>query len=334
MTCTIKNIFMSVTLCLTLVSILSYFFNLGLLSMLISITYPLIWLISLVAACIGLTLKKFHFAIGFIILFWCYGPFYKFPETNLQSNTNNKSFKILSFNTRSFNSEGQIKDMNVPKEIISFVNTIQPDILVLQEANYKACKQLDGYEYKFFGYRKDYNKSTSFIFSKHPIINTGYVDMPSTKNNSTYADIKLDNDTIRVYNIHLESYNLVLNQLKNNLNTIPKTIHLWHNTYQKQIAQANLVSNHVKTCSYNPIICGDFNATPFSLPYRILKTDLKDSFFEKGTNLGATYYLFKWYPLQLDHILTDENFEITEHRNFKLDLSDHEPVLSTFKTKT
>ena len=94
-----------------------------------------------------------------------------------------------------------------------------------------------------------------------------------------------------------------------------------------------MVKNEANTCNKKVIICGDFNSTQFSLPYKILKKGLIDSFISKGNGLGTTYSLYH-YPLRLDYFLVDKNIDIVSHKKFDLNLSDHEPILIKLKSRT
>ena len=68
------------------------------------------------------------------------------------------------------------------------------------------------------------------------------------------------------------------------------------------------------------------NATAYSHTYRILKTGLKDSFRERGSGWGITFYLSGRYPFRIDYILAGKGFGVLGHRNYPDRLSDHLPV--------
>jgi endonuclease/exonuclease/phosphatase (EEP) superfamily protein YafD len=59
---------------------------------------------------------------------------------------------------------------------------------------------------------------------------------------------------------------------------------------------------------------------------------MTDSFNVKGSGFGSTY-LFKFLPFRIDFILADPEIEIKSHKNFKVRLSDHEPVMASFRLK-
>ena len=76
----------------------------------------------------------------------------------------------------------------------------------------------------------------------------------------------------------------------------------------------------------------DFNNTKYSWVYNNIKGDFKDSFLQAGKGFGKTFD-FNKYPLRIDFILASEQFEVTEHRNYKVKFSDHEPILAKLDFK-
>ncbi len=175
------------------------------------------------------------------------------------------------------------------------------------------------------------NKSLLAIYSKYPIINKGYIDFPDTVNNAIYADIKVQTDTIRIYNAHLQSFVFAPHIIANKYNDYNYLTSL-NNTITRQVEQANLIKNHADKSNNKIIICGDFNSTPYSRPYRILKNGLNDSYVSNGNGFGTTYKRL-YYPLRLDYFLYDKQIEVISHKNFDLNLSDHEPIYISFKIK-
>ena len=108
----------------------------------------------------------------------------------------------MSYNVRMFNVYDWIKDKTIPKKIGTFISEKSPDIIAFQEYHKTKKVKLD-YKYSYFE-----DKSKNFglaIFSKFPIINKGSLDFKKSNNNAIYADILKGKDTVRIYNIHLQS---------------------------------------------------------------------------------------------------------------------------------
>ena len=94
--------------------------------------------------------------------------------------------------------------------------------------------------------------------------------------------------------------------------------------------QTELFLKHKDQCIYPMIISGDFNNTSFSYVYKEIKGNLKDAFKESGNGFGRTFD-FDFFPIRIDFILTDKRFKIQRFKTFDQHLSDHYPIMATFK---
>ena len=155
-----------------------------------------------------------------------------------------------------------------------------------------------------------------------------------------YADIKLPDDTIRVFNAHLESihldyqqYNLIdslnLNVNESNREELKRILRNIRQAFQKRSEQIDILRKEVDKSPYPVIICGDFNDTPVSYTYKNIKKNLKDSFVESGKGMGTSYQQF-FLPLRIDFILHDPKIISTGHEVIDIDYSDHKPVKTLF----
>ncbi len=321
---------LGVTLLVFVIGIISSFLDFGIISVFFSVTMPILFVINSALAIYYVFRKKYFHLIGVIIFLLCYNFFFQFSiSTDIKTKD---SISVISYNVRSFKQpvHGDSKK-NAPTEIKKLVDSINPDILVLQESAYKEGVKIKGYPHIFLGYQKNVHKSLLAIYSKYPIINKGYIDFPNSINNAIYADLIIQLDTVRIYNTHLQSFVFSPHIIVNKYNDYSYLYNL-NNTIAKQVEQARLIKNHADKSNNKVIICGDFNATPYSQPYRILKKELNDSYVSKGNGFGATYTRI-YYPLRLDYFLSDNGIEVLSHKNFDLNLSDHEPIYIKFKIK-
>jgi len=97
--------------------------------------------------------------------------------------------------------------------------------------------------------------------------------------------------------------------------------------------QAQMISRHIDNSAYPVIVCGDFNDTPVSYVYRMMRGDLKDAFVEAGKGFGGTYN-GKLPSFRIDYILFDPKFEAYNFERNKLNLSDHYPIITTINLHT
>ena len=257
--------------------------------------------------------------------------FYKFssnptPEVD-------KDFIVMSYNVRLFNLFNWLPQEHIGDTIRQFINDQNPDILCIQEYSKTAKVDLRVYKHKFIFMKGDNIKSGQAIFSKYPIVNEGNIEFPESNNLIVFADLRKGKDTIRVYNMHLQSIKISpdVNEIQDNVDSISqhksqmmlKRISL---AFKKQQLQAEILRNHKKNCHYPMIICGDMNKSAFSYVYRSIKGNLSDCFEEAGNGFGETYN-FKYYPARIDYIFADKKMIVKSFDNFtSFKNSDHYPI--------
>lgn len=273
---------------------------------------------------------KKQFLLSFLSILVAIGLSFFPYKFNAREVVSGSSFGVMNFNVRLFNKYEWITSDKIPDEISDFIKKEAPEIVTLQEyANNNDFSISYPYQYKKLNRGK---KGTGLaIFSKFRIVNQGSLDFDNSNNNAIFIDILRSDDTIRVYNVHLESFGIKPDSVDLNLDETRsrKLIYRLKNSFTKQQDQVEKFLEHRKTCHYKTIISGDFNNTAFSWAYRKLKGDLNDSFIEAGQGFGKTYP-FNNYPLRIDFILSDKKFKVNQHKNFEIKLSDHEPVMARF----
>ena len=101
--------------------------------------------------------------------------------------------------------------------------------------------------------------------------------------------------------------------------------------FKKQATQTERFLAHEKLWKGKKIVCGDFNNTAFSWVYRQISKDKRDAFVEAGKGFGKTFDY--GYPLRIDFILADMNFDVNYFETFDVKYSDHFPILARLKLK-
>jgi len=195
---------------------------------------------------------------------------YKFSKSKDVQDAEN--FTVMSYNVRLFNYWYWIKDKGVKAAIFKLIETKNADVLSIQEYSEKSEFSIAHYKYKYIKSpllaRRNFGQA---IYSKYPIIDSGSVDFPKTLNNTIFADIKKGNDTIRIYNVHLESLGISKEVEELNTTESERLFKSAENTFKMQQSQAEMVVKHMKSCKYPMIVTGDFNNTAYSYAYRIIK---------------------------------------------------------------
>lgn len=266
-----------------------------------------------------------------LVGFFAFGFFIKINLTSDQEPKD--ALSIMSYNARGFNHYNWIKKDSVGDKIIKHVIKNAPDIICFQEFYWARENDFEAYPYKWLTpYDIRVGKSMQAIYSKYPIIDSGSLDLLNTVNNIIYADILYKQDTLRIYNVHLQSFgitpgsgflrNASSERLYNRLST----------SFIQQEEQAKILAEHESKVTHKVVVCGDFNNTQFSRAYHIVKGDKQDTFNEQGSGYGRTF-LFHGLPLRIDFILTDPEFEVLSHKTFDEKLSDHYSIMASFSLK-
>jgi len=314
-----------------LVSILSAYISPNTLSYisLLSLFTPILILLNFICILYWLLKLKKQFLLSTITLligFQQVNSLYSLQEKKILLTDD---VKIMSYNVRMFNLYNWIEKDSVNQNIYNFIHSKNPDILCIQEFH-PSNKIGEKYPYSYIKIKGKQNQFGHAIFSKYKIVNSGSLNFTNTSNNTIFADIVKNNDTIRIYNVHLES--LKINPKKENFNTAnsEKTRIRLESAFKKQANQVVLLLQHQKKTQHKTIICGDFNNTAFSWVYTKLKKGKKDAFEVAGKGFGKTFD-FNFFPFRIDFILIDEKIEIHNFKTYSVKYSDHRPIMARVK---
>jgi len=300
----------------------------------ISLAVPFLVLINILFFLFWLVQKKFLMLLPLAILVYGYFTLGTFISFNTVSKTHTvvESVSIMSFNSLGFSGKEDEWKSTSGDTIVKFIQKENPDIICFQEFDYNKIKSDDfsnyPYSYVDFEFSEDRSRVIQAIYSKYKILGKGILEFPDSSNSAVYVDVKYNTDTLRIYNLHLESLNIRPNNIKKERSD--KLFVRLRNSFAKQQEQSNIVRKHLEVSPYRNIVCGDFNNNQFSRVYFNIKGDLKDSFLERGHGYGQTINFWK-FPFRIDFILTDPSFQILSHKNYNIDLSDHEPIMATIK---
>ena len=297
----------------------------------LSLFSPLIILLNILFIFYWIAKLKKQFLLSVLILLIGYNSVLGFVNfSNNSSYMTENKISIISYNVRLFNLYNWIDENDIEDQINSFLVDKSPDIICLQEYRGNII-DLPNYPYRFEFLRGNNIKYGQVIFSKFPILNNGSVDFNSMSNNAIFVDLKIHNDTIRFYNVHLQSFALENEIDLSTMNTIKnkEIVTNLSNTFITQQRQVDVLRNSIDNSPYKNILSGDFNNTAFSYTYKNLINGFKDSFMLKGNGLGITFN-YNFIPLRIDFILVDDNFRVNQFKTYKINLSDHEPIFSEF----
>ncbi|GAB1450649.1 endonuclease/exonuclease/phosphatase family protein [Draconibacterium sp.] len=258
-------------------------------------------------------------------------------------NTTEKSgIKIISYNVHNFEGNGSTKQKESADEILEYLNEKNADIICLQESRLRknnifnvsqAVKNLKSINH--YHYARTSETYGQLTFTRFPIINMGEIRYEKSTNMAIYTDVIIESDTVRIFNVHLQSYRIDPRKYaiidsptideKKDLTEIREIGSKLKRAFQIRAEQVREIKKIIDETPYPVIICGDFNDTPVSYSYQQLRGDFNDAFIESGRGFGRTY-IGKLPSFRIDNIFYSDFFESF---NFKADnfrASDHLPV--------
>ncbi|MFV0505143.1 MAG: endonuclease/exonuclease/phosphatase family protein [Bacteroidales bacterium] len=246
---------------------------------------------------------------------------------------------ILTYNTRMFQNEYR-KSIDVEGVISEFANK-KADIYCFQEAVFTNDFTIKDVLSVFNNTKSEkynyYADNQRYIISSFPIVGKGVQHFNSTPNGYLWVDLKINDDTVRVINCHLQSNSLLLEQYNNALSEYAldsdevkkQALDLGHRLstgFRKRVEQVNSLLSHIKTCPYIVLVCGDFNEPPVSYMHESMTELISDSFEERGRGIGSTYR-GKLPFLRIDYVFYNkEMFTPCVYQNLEIGDSDHYPL--------
>ena len=263
-----------------------------------------------------------------------------------------EGLRVSSFNAHVFNMY-DLEDRDAKRDsLFQLMGDLKADIYCFQEFYNQGdptdfptmkllLKQIKT-DFIHEGYTHQLSERRAFgvvTFSKYPIVNKGEVVFTNdAHNNCIYSDIKILNDTIRVYNAHLGSIRFQDDdyQFFNDQNG-PKPEHYLNKeegqrilsrlkiAFEKRAIQAELVAEHCAQSPYPTIVCMDLNDTPVSYAYRQFNRLLKDAFTESSWGIGETY-IGKMPSNRIDYIFHSETLSSSQFTTHQVNFSDHKPI--------
>ena len=275
---------------------------------------------------------------------------FNIPNSTKITEAENEGVKIMSYNVRLFDLYNWSKNLETREKIFDLISDEAPDILCLQE-----FFDSDEGDFQNLDTIVKVQKAKNYHFAKnitlrnvdhwgmatlsyYPIVSKGEIKIgeEGTNNMAIFTDIKINGDTIRVYNVHLQSirfqykdyeYVQKIEEKKN----IPKVegskiiFDRLKKAFIKRASQAEVLHEHINSSPYPVILCGDFNDTPVSYVYGVLADDLKDAFQQSGFGFGRTY-TGVFPSFRIDYILHDKKFKSSDYNTINKPFSDHYPI--------
>lgn len=279
----------------------------------------------------------------------------RFVQISSKSSTP-ADLKVTSYNSMLFDLYNWKKNKDSRNQILSELAELSSDIVCLQEYynseeendfhNTDTLTTLLNLKYNHVEYTATLRETDHWgiaTFSRYPIINKGKILFNTRSNNlCIYSDILVGKDTLRVYNVHLQSIsfsksdNKFLNDVvsekdaQDEMTNSKNILRRLKRAFVKRAEQVQMIKASMANCPYKIILCGDFNDTPASYAYEQFRENLKDCFVERGLGFGRTY-AGSWPQFRIDYILHDPKIKCLNFKRQSETLTDHYPITAYLK---
>ena len=277
--------------------------------------------------------------------------------------------RVMSWNVEQFDLLYYKKKPDKRDDMLALINKYKPDIACFQEmvaadtlvnlnneyyrrysfvSVFEYAEKLNFPQFSFsYDFRHDFLTHQHFgtiIFSRYPIINRQRLSFPPHNYNSDfqYVDIVKDGDTIRVFNVHLQSMKFsdgnkaFINdpslESKQDLKRSKSVIGKFKKAFELRREQVDRVKQEIDKSPYRVIVCGDFNDVPNSYAYQTIGENLQNTFEEKGSGLGRTFTGIA-PTLRIDNIFASDSFTVNQFVRLPVKLSDHYPIIADLGKK-
>lgn len=325
----------------------------------LGLAYPYLLIINLIFLIYWIVRlrKEFLISLVVVLLGWSHLTnfvplrFQKTPEPNKPITLS--PIKILSYNVRTFDKYNWTQNSQSKEGIFETIRNADPSIVCIQEfyttnesgkRERDIRRQLKDYPYYSIYYSLKSGASTGFgiaTFSKYPIVKTSRIPFDNTINQAVYTDIKINTDTVRMFNIHLQSIHfgqrnyafldsLSLKYTNKQLEEVKDIGSRLKEAFVMRAEQSKIIHNYIEESKYPVIVAGDFNDTPVSYAYTRIKKGLSDAFRTSGKGIGNTY-AGELPSFRIDYIFYSEELESIEFQRIKSKFSDHFPITSTLQ---
>ena len=243
--------------------------------------------------------------------------------------------KVMSFNCN-LNRKKPNYDRNMAG-IVQLIRHEAPDVVFLAEYNFEGVDSLRillSDEYPYYAQAKWTQGNR--LYSKYPVVSDTIYKEKGAGYGITYCQIDVKGRMLDVYGVHLSSNNyneqmeyMTPDSVENGEQAKVYVGNILTASKSRE-KEARIVADGLQGSESPTIVMGDFNDVCGSPTLNVLESaGLKDAWWEGGTGYGATIH--HPLPYRIDHIMHSDGLELTDVKVIPTDLSDHNPVVASFK---
>lgn len=250
---------------------------------------------------------------------------------------------IMSYNVGLFanSASGARSRVDLADSVAAYIRSVSPDIVCLQEFylpnNVNEKRWLQS---RFPGYIADYYALTGkngaagcVTLSRYPVVRKGKFPFEGSTNMALYIDIDTGGEIFRIYNCHLESYNMSIPLIFSSVKSEEMMETSGRRFRRSILARARQVDSLVadmNECPVRSFAVGDFNDMPVSYTYSKLIRGRKDAFKMARRGFGGTFSALLRI-MRIDYVLYPKDLEAVSYEVKRVKYSDHYPLLVKFK---
>lgn len=307
--------------------------------LLVNVLFVVFWLL--------LADKAFLISALCIVLRCTFVPLY-FQFEGAADASSNPTLRVATFNTHHLygydlesNSitQGMIDTNSM--EFLRIVDTLQPDVLCLQEftASGRRVRLHDSLQAKGYvhsvGARPGKSRNGTAIYSRYPLENVIFIDSAA----KIKADVVSEAGVVTLFCVHLASYKLdksdyqYIDELSHgtgSADSIRGTVAKFRHVAECHAAEWESLRPLIDSASHPVVVAGDFNDTPASYIYQHLRRRVKDSYCQHGSGFGTTYH-GRFPAFRIDYILHSPSLRTLSYHRVRTDISDHYPIMAVLE---
>lgn len=321
---------------------------------LFGLAYPLLLMLNLLFLCYWMIRLKKEILISLVVILLGWNHLnnllpLNFKDAEIPADAPaSRMLKTLSYNVRGFDIYHWTSDPMVKEEIFDFINLQEPGIICFQEyytsdkkgeSHADVSRVLSALPESAVYYSADLNNRKGFgiaTFSRYPILKKSRIPFNTSFNAAMYTDILFQSDTVRIFNIHLQSINFKqedyafmdtvrLKYTNEQIRGIRNIGSQLKKAFALRAEQAEMIANYIRESPHPVVVMGDFNDTPHSYAYRKIKKGMHDAFRVAGRGIGNTY-AGELPSLRIDYIMYSNPMVAYQFRRVKTEYSDHYPI--------
>lgn len=304
------------------------------------LAYPVLLTINLFFILFWLIISPRYLWFSLITVLMGWGILIRFVQ--IKGNTiENGDIKVLSYNVQHFYGDENQTQKETADEIKEFLKKQRPDIICLQEVRirknsiFNLAETVNEFDFiNHYQYARSSSTYGSVTLTRYPVINMGEIRFENSRNISIYTDVIIGSDTVRIFNIHLQSYQIdprnypfIESGVDNerDFDDLRDMGSHFKRGFQQRAKQVRTIREYIDNSPYHVLLCGDFNDTPASYSYQQIRKGLKDAFIRSGSGVGRTY-VGKLPSFRIDYIFHSSGFESYNFKTYDYQNSDHLPI--------